>query len=123
MKKIAIPTRGNVVDDHFGHCEFYTIYTVDNKNNIAETEFYEAPQGCGCKSNVSTVLREKGVSVLLAGNMGQGAVNKISGEGIQVVRGCSGDVAQLANTYLKGFIVDSGLLCDHHGEDGHTCSH
>ena len=30
--KIAVPTRDNMVDNHFGHCAYYTIYTIeDNK--------------------------------------------------------------------------------------------
>ena len=27
--KIALPTRGKMVDDHFGHCEAFTIYTIE----------------------------------------------------------------------------------------------
>lgn len=121
MKKIAIPTRNNVIDDHFGHCEYYTIFTVNDDKKIIDTEIYEAPKGCGCKSNVSVVLKEKGVDVLLAGNMGRGAVNVIQQQQIQVFRGCTGDVTKVAETYLRGFIIDSGLLCNHHDDDGHSC--
>lgn len=123
--KIAIPTRNNIVDDHFGHCEYYTIFTVDKGNTILDKETYEAPQGCGCKSDISSILKEKGVEVMLAGNMGQGAVNKIHAEGIQVVRGCSGTVINVATSYLKGFIIDSGLICSHNSQDGHShvCNH
>ena len=31
MKKIALPTRNGLIDDHFGHCEFYTIFIVDEE--------------------------------------------------------------------------------------------
>ena len=27
--KIAVPTRDGVVDNHFGHCDHYTIFTVE----------------------------------------------------------------------------------------------
>lgn len=27
--KIALPSRHNNIDDHFGHCEYFTVYTVD----------------------------------------------------------------------------------------------
>ena len=30
MKKLAIPTREGMVDDHFGHCAYYTIVTAGN---------------------------------------------------------------------------------------------
>ena len=26
--KVAVPTRDGVVDDHFGHCAYYTIFTI-----------------------------------------------------------------------------------------------
>ena len=28
MKLIAIPTRDSMVDDHFGHCAYYTVVTL-----------------------------------------------------------------------------------------------
>ena len=31
-KKIAIPTREGMVDDHFGHCAYYTVITLDEQN-------------------------------------------------------------------------------------------
>jgi len=37
--KVAIPTRGNVVDDHFGHCEAYTVFTVNENKKIEKTEY------------------------------------------------------------------------------------
>ena len=27
--KIALPSRQNQVDEHFGHCEYFTVYTVN----------------------------------------------------------------------------------------------
>ena len=38
MKKIALPTRNGNIDDHFGHCAFYTIITVNDNNEVAKTE-------------------------------------------------------------------------------------
>jgi predicted Fe-Mo cluster-binding NifX family protein len=123
--KVAVPTRGNVVDDHFGHCEMYTVFTIDQNKGIAHKEIVPSPQGCGCKSNIAAVLREKGVGLLLAGNMGAGALNVLNRHDIEVVRGCQGDVEQLVSTFLKGEIADSGVGCDHHHDhDGeHVCNH
>jgi len=124
--KIAVPTRGNVVDDHFGHCEMYTVFTIGENKTIENAEILPSPQGCGCKSNIASVLKEMGVSVLLAGNMGNGALNVLNSQGIQVFRGCSGDVRQLVETFLKGYVFDSGEGChqhESHDEEGHQCSH
>ena len=128
--KLAVPTRGNVVDDHFGHCEAYTVFTVDQNNKIEKAEMMPSPQGCGCKSNIASTLREKGVTVMLAGNMGNGALNLLRNHGIDVYRGCSGDVRQLVEAFLQCKIGDSGEGCmshEHHysGEDTneHQCNH
>jgi predicted Fe-Mo cluster-binding NifX family protein len=130
MMKVAVPTRGNFVDDHFGHCEMYTVFTVDSNSKIEKSEILPSPQGCGCKSNIASVLKEMGESVMLAGNMGNGALNVLNSQGIQVFRGCSGDVRQLVETFLKGFVFDSGEGCHlhehHHGEENNQsppCGH
>ncbi len=122
--KIAIPTRENVVDDHFGHCEAYTVYTVSD-NAIVESEQLASPEGCGCKSNIASVLQEKGVKVMLAGNMGNGALNKLNAHGIDVIRGCSGNVKELAEAYLEKKLSDSGEGCQQHNQHaaGHQCQH
>jgi predicted Fe-Mo cluster-binding NifX family protein len=123
--KIAIPTRENQVDDHFGHCAMYTVVTADENHNIINKEIIPSPQGCGCKSNIATVFQQMGVTTMLAGGIGEGAINVLSRHGIQVIRGCSGDVDQLAVNYLKGSLIDSGISCshhEHHGE-GHSCNH
>ena len=72
--KIAVPTRDGRVDDHFGHCAYYTIFNIiDGK--VADVTKMASPQGCGCKSGIAPVLKQMGVAVMLAGNMGQGAKN------------------------------------------------
>jgi len=122
--KIAIPTKNNQVDSHFGHCEYFSIVELTADNKIGSIELMESPQGCGCKSNVANHLADMGVKVMLAGNMGQGAVNKISSAGIQVYRGCSGDVRELVEAYLQERVEDSGMTCAGHGESAdHVCQH
>lgn len=123
--KIALPTRGNEVDDHFGHCEAYTVFSIDENKKIIGSEIIPSPQGCGCKSNIAAILKEKGVSIMLAGNMGNGALNVLMSNGIEVYRGNTGDVRKLTEAFLQGNVGDSGEGCkshDHHGEE-HQCIH
>lgn len=123
--KIAIPTRNDQVDDHFGHCEYYSIFEVSADKQILSKELFDAPKVCGCKSGIATVLAGKGVKTLLAGNMGTGAVNKLQEAGLEVIRGCQGPVDELVNAYMHEGLKDSGLSCSHnHGhEHGHQCNH
>ena len=111
--KIAIPTCDGRVDDHFGHCKEYTVYTVENKQ-ITGTETVPSPEGCGCKSNIAFTLRQMGVNVMLAGNMGQGAKNVLEAQRIEVIRGCSGKIEDLVTSFLNGEVRDNGEVCDHH---------
>jgi len=116
--KIAIPTREHLVDDHFGHCDHYTIYTVNDEKEITCSQRLDSPQGCGCKSNIAAVMEEMGITIMLAGNMGMGAFNKLSSHGISVVRGCHGDIDAVVKAYLEGTLADSAESCDHH-----DCTH
>ncbi len=119
IMKIAIPTRENMVDSHFGHCEYYTVLTIGEDKRILGSETIPSPQGCGCKSNIAGVLQEMGVGVMLAGNMGQGALNVLTAHKIEVIRGCSGKVMDVAADYLNGKITDSGTGCAAH--EHHQC--
>jgi predicted Fe-Mo cluster-binding NifX family protein len=50
--KIAIPTKeNNQNDDHFGHCAFYSIFSISDNNEIMEITIAESPKGCGCKAS------------------------------------------------------------------------
>jgi predicted Fe-Mo cluster-binding NifX family protein len=125
--KIAVPTKeDNGIDDHFGHCEFYTIFTISEDNEIIAETKLESPQGCGCKSNIAYDLAKLGVKVMLAGGIGEGAINKLASQNIQVIRNCKGDVHELTKAYLAGNLKDGGASCAAHGqggEDGHVCNH
>ncbi len=126
MMKIAVPvTPSNEIDSHFGHCSFYNVYTISNQQ-ITDIEKIDSPQGCGCKSNIASVLASKGVTLLLAGGIGEGAINVLYFSGIEVIRGCSGNATDVVNLYLAGSVQDSGSSCQLHNEHGdheHTCQH
>ena len=125
--KIAVPiTKENKIDGHFGHCESYGVFTISDNKEIASIRNVQSSQGCGCKSDIASVLATDGVSLLLAGGIGGGAVNVLNSNGIEVVSGCSGDATEVVKQYLSGLVEDSGSSCHHHEghhEHGHTCNH
>ncbi|MFH2141264.1 MAG: NifB/NifX family molybdenum-iron cluster-binding protein [Bacteroidota bacterium] len=113
--KIAVPVTGsNQIDEHFGHCEYYGIYTVSDKNDITDVQTIKSVEGCGCKSNIAGVLAGQGVTVMLAGGIGGGAINVLNNSGIKVIRGCSGNAAEVVKQYVNGEINDSGVNCSQH---------
>lgn len=125
--KIAVPiTIDNNIDGHFGHCDSYGVYTISETNEIAEVKRVASPQGCGCKSDIASVLASDGVTVMLAGGIGGGAINVLNNSGIEVVRGCSGKADEVVSLYIAGLVKDSGSSCkqhEAHHEHGHECNH
>jgi predicted Fe-Mo cluster-binding NifX family protein len=114
--KIALPSQEKKIDDHFGHCEYFTVFTIDENKKIVAEETVASPHGCGCKSNIVETLSQMGVSLMLAGNIGGGAINVLNNRGIQVVRGCSGNVQDTAEQWLHGTLQDSGIVCHAHDD-------
>ena len=112
--KIALPTQNDEIDSHFGHCESFTVFTVNDAREIVSQESVASPAGCGCKSNIAQTLSAMGVELMLAGNMGDGAVNVLRHSGIGVVRGCSGNVRDVVQQWLDGQAIDSGIGCAAH---------
>lgn len=132
--KIAVPvTKENQIDGHFGHCESYGVFTISEKNEISDVKKVGSPEGCGCKSDIASVLAADGVTVMLAGGIGGGAINVLNNSGIEVIRGCSGDATEVVKLFLSGSVEDSGSSCHqyeahhheghHHEGEAHSCSH
>lgn len=107
--KIAIPIRNKRIDDHFGHARQFVIYRV-KENNVMK-EFWEAPEGCGCKSEVARLLKEQQVNVVLLGHLGQNAMKHFQHQGIKIVRGCQGDADQVLQAFLHHQIKDQDVIC------------
>jgi predicted Fe-Mo cluster-binding NifX family protein len=118
--KVALPSNGIEIDSHFGHCEAFTVFTIDDTNAIVAEEIVPSPAGCGCKSNIAQTLAGMKVEFMLAGNMGEGAVQVLNNHGIEVVRGCSGNVKAVAQQWLEGHVADSGVGCQAHEHGCHS---
>jgi predicted Fe-Mo cluster-binding NifX family protein len=118
--KIAVPVHNGFVNDHFGHAENYSVFSVSPDNRIIHSEIIQSNPGCGCRSDIAEVLATQGVTIILAGNIGAGAVRHLYTSGIEVVRGCSGNAESAAEAYLQGTITDNNQTChQHEGCDEH----
>ena len=121
LMKVAVPSRGGQVDEHFGHCEGFSVFSFDAEHRIAGEEMVASPEGCGCKSNIAAELARKGVTHMVAGNMGDGAVRVLQANGIAVTRGAQGNAREAAERFAAGTLTDSGVPCAGHGHgEGHA---
>ena len=41
--KIALPSYQNQIDEHFGHCEYFTVFTIDDQKKISSEEKVASP--------------------------------------------------------------------------------
>jgi predicted Fe-Mo cluster-binding NifX family protein len=113
--KISVASDGPMVAEHFGHCEGFTVYTVTEKN-VEKKEFIQNP---GHKPGLlPNLLHDTGVDVVIAGGMGQGAVDIFCGYDIQVITGARGKTDDAVAAYLNGTLVSSGSVCQEHAHAG-----
>ena len=124
--RIAVPVQGTDVDGHFGHCEAFSVFTLDDRRAIVAEESLASPAGCGCRSGIGATLAKMGVTHLVAGNMGEGAVRVLASHGITVTRGAAGSARRAVERFAAGSLADSGTGCAEHrhghgGPEGHDC--
>ncbi|TLX76555.1 dinitrogenase iron-molybdenum cofactor biosynthesis protein [Labilibacter sediminis] len=120
MKKVALPSKKEMVDNHFGHCEKFIIYSLSDENEILDSAFFKGEEGCGCKSNLASDLKSEGVEILLAGGIGQGAINKLKTEGIEVFTGYKGETKAVLEQWLGGN-KGNYSVCPPHDFHGGNC--
>jgi predicted Fe-Mo cluster-binding NifX family protein len=113
--KIAVASENGMVTEHFGHCEGFGIFEVEN-NKIVKSETVASP---GHKPGFLPVfLNDLGVNVVISGGMGGGAIDIFNEKGIEVITGARGNAEQAAKSYLSGELKSTGSICHEHQHQG-----
>ena len=110
--KIAVPLAEGRLTNHFGHCEQFAILNVEN-NRIDNKELVTPPP-----HEPGILPRwlgdEKGVNLIIAGGMGQKAINLFNEKGVRVITGAPNlEPEELVHQYLKGTLQTGVNVCDH----------
>lgn len=109
--KFAVPTVGNELTAHFGHCEKFAV--IDTENNTVMKEEYVTPP-VHQPGVYPRFLAGLGVDVIIAGGMGQKARDLFADNNIKVCVGVeSGKPKDLVVNYLKDALESGSNLCDH----------
>ncbi len=123
--RIAISTEGEAVSAHFGRCPAFTIVDIEdgkvlNKEIIANPGHHPGylPQ----------FLQERSVNCIIAGGMGQNALNLFSQHDIETVVGISGSIDEVMDKLVKGKLKRGESLCrpgvgKGYGLDKTRCDH
>jgi len=117
--KIAVAVEGNLVSEHFGHCEGFAIFEAEGGQikgrSILDNPAEHQP------GFLPGYLARHGVNVIIAGGMGQRAKDLFAQNGIRTITGVSGPVLDAVKTFLAGNLKGTDAVCEHHGE--HQCGH
>ena len=89
-------------EQHFGHCEFFTLVDVVQGKVVNVTAIHNVPhvQG-GCMAPVN-LLKENGVDVLLVGGIGMRPLMGFGQVGIKVYSGAMGTVQSAVEDFISG---------------------
>jgi predicted Fe-Mo cluster-binding NifX family protein len=109
--KIAVASEGKMVAGHFGHCENFNIFEVEDKQ-VVKTETISNP---GHRPGfLPNFLNDMGVNVIISGGMGGGAIEIFNEKGIEVITGASGSAGEAVNKYVHGELKSTGSVCHEH---------
>lgn len=113
--KIAVASEKDMVTEHFGHCENFNIYIVEDKKVISSESIPNPGHRPGFLPNF---LNDLGVNVIIAGGMGGGAVDIFNEKGIEIFTGVKGRAIDAVENYLKGLLKSAGTVCHEHAHHG-----
>ncbi|HOR86740.1 MAG TPA: NifB/NifX family molybdenum-iron cluster-binding protein [Bacillota bacterium] len=117
--KIAVASENEMVTEHFGHCESFSIFDAEN-NQIIKSEFIPNP---GHRPGfLPNFLNDMGVNVIISGGMGGGAIEIFNEKGIEVITGAKGNARAAAELYLQGKLKSTGSICNEH-QHKDECGH
>ena len=120
--KIAVTYENGQIFQHFGHCENFKIYTVEDGKVVDEKVENAAGSGHGA---LAGFLKEMDVEVLICGGIGGGAQMALAQAGIQLYGGVMGEADVAVAALLEGNLAyNANVQCNHHGHghgEGHTC--
>ena len=118
--KIAVTYENGEVFQHFGHTKEFKFYTVEDKK-IVDSEIVPT-MGSG-HSMLADFLLLNGVTVLICGGIGGGAINALGQAGIEVYAGAAGSPDAAVEALLAGALPKVGeATCHSDHSHSHSCA-
>jgi predicted Fe-Mo cluster-binding NifX family protein len=118
-KCIAIPMENGVLCSHFGHCQYFAIVTVV-ANEI--TEIKEVTPPVHEPGVYPRFVATFGATDVIAGGMGQKAINLFNAQNINAFVGAPLKAAkELVQDFLADKLSLSANYCNH--DENHECAH
>jgi predicted Fe-Mo cluster-binding NifX family protein len=95
------------VDSRFGRCPYFVIVDSETMEfTVVSNDSNNAAHGAGIQA--AQTVANRGVKVVLTGNVGPNAFNVLSATGIKIVTGASGSVRDAIEKYKNGQLKEVG---------------
>ncbi len=120
VMKVAIAKEGAAVSEHFGHCEAYAVYSIENTSAVWVEEIANPGHSPGF---LPVYLAERSIDAVIAGGMGPRAVDLFRQNGIEVVLGVQGPHENAARAFAAGALMGGESVCTHDHCSGDCGSH
>lgn len=109
--RIAVASEGKMVTEHFGHCENFNIYDVEDKQIIKSESIDNPGHEPGFLPNF---LNDLAVNLIISRGIGGGAITIFQDKNIDVVSGATGEAEAAVKSYLNGELKSTGSICNDH---------
>ncbi len=111
-KKIAVPIdEKGELDPHFGHCRYFSLHVTEGETVISDEIIQPPPHEPGL---LPGWLAGLGVTDVLAGGVGNRAIQLFNRQGVNVFVGAPKmDAGKLIIGFLTNTIEFSANCCDH----------
>lgn len=118
--KIAVPTEGLYVANHFGRCPNFTIANIESGKVTSKTVV--SSPGHDCES-LPLFLRQHGVSCVITGGMGAGSQAHLRANQIGVVFVSGGHVDEVLKLYAEELLNSGENRCSNPTGEEHGSGH
>lgn len=127
IMRIAIPVKNENIYQHFGMASTFKVYDIEEKR-VVNTFFIESA-GTGHGAKIGPLVDNQ-VDCVICGGIGEGAVGQLSGAGIFLIAGVSGDADEAVEAALshslKSDLAAAAAKSRHqyrhqHGRGGEGC--
>ena len=112
MKRLfAVPSSNGLLDEHFGHCGQFALLATDEDKVISEILIDAPPHKPGL---LPGFLADRGVTDVIAGGMGQRAIQLFNQHRVNVFVGAPKQTPkELTEGFLTHTLEFSANYCDH----------
>jgi len=112
-RRIAVPLAQGKLSLHFGHCDQFAIFDIDDSIKKI-TSRKDASPPSHAPGALPKWLNENNVNIIIASGMGQRAQQLFDQNDIKVVIGASGQAPEeLVSAYLENTLETGYNICDH----------